>query len=109
MLRHGKWRASDSSDYLSPLGNSVVRGFLIFSRPSVSFMRVFNPFSVNNLNFFRIFSRSNLFSLWHDRLLRSKGFKTFINIVYKRKADKVRPVDSDKFNDSTPDNNENWK
>jgi hypothetical protein len=30
-----------------------------------------------------------------------------INTAYKRKTDKVRPVDSDKFNGSTPGNSEN--
>jgi hypothetical protein len=42
-------------------------------------------------------------------LQRFKGFKASFNIAYKRKTDKVRLVDSDKFNDSTLDNNKNWK
>jgi hypothetical protein len=105
MPRHGKWRASDSPDCLSSLGNSTVKGFLVFSRSSVSFMRAFNPFFIDNLNSFRIFSQSNLFSLWHDRLRRSKRPKASINIVYKKKADKIRPVDSDKSDSSTPGNN----
>jgi hypothetical protein len=42
-------------------------------------------------------------------LQRSKELKTSINTVYKRKADKVRPVDLDKSDSSTPSNNENWK
>jgi hypothetical protein len=58
-------------------------------------------------NSFRISSQSDLFFLWHNRLQRSKGFKTFINIVYKRKADKIRPVDLDKSDNFTPSNNEN--
>jgi hypothetical protein len=104
MPGYGKWRASDSPDYSSPLNNSVVRDFLIFSRPSVSFVRIFNPFFINNLNSFRIFSQSDLFFLWHDRLQRSKEFKAFINTVYKRKANKVRFVDSDKSNNSISGN-----
>jgi hypothetical protein len=107
MPEYDKWRASDSPDYSPSLNNSTAKDFLIFSRPSVSFMRVFNPFSINNLNSFRISSQSNLFSLWHDRLQKSKGFKAFINIAYKKKANKVRPVDSNKSDDFTPDNNEN--
>jgi hypothetical protein len=63
MPGHGKWRASDLPDYSPSLGNFAVRGFLVFSRLSVSFMRVFNLFFINNLNFFRIFSQSDLFSL----------------------------------------------
>jgi hypothetical protein len=74
------------------------------SQSSVSFMRIFDPFSINNLNSFRISSQSNLFFLWHDRLQRSKGFKTFINIAYKRKVNKVRPIDSDKSDSSIPNN-----
>jgi hypothetical protein len=109
MPRHNKWRASNSPDYLPPLDNFAVRDSLIFSRPSVSFIRVFNLFYINDLNFFRIFSQSDLFFLWYDRLQRFKGFKAFINIVYKRKADKVRPVDLDKSDSFTPGNNENWK
>jgi hypothetical protein len=76
-------------------------------RPSVSFIRIFNPFSINNLNFFRISSQSDLFFLWHNRLQRSKKLKTSINIAYKRKADKIRPIDLDKSDGFTPDNNEN--
>jgi hypothetical protein len=109
MLGHGKWRVFDSPDYLPPLGNFVVRGFLVLSRFSVFFMRTFNPFFINDLNFFRIFFQSDLFFLWHDRLRRFKGFKAFINIVYKRKVDKVRPVNSDKSDSSTLGNNEDWK
>jgi hypothetical protein len=63
MPGYGKWRASDSLDYLSPLDNSVARDFLVLSRFSVFLIRIFNPFSVNDLNFFRIFSQSDLFSL----------------------------------------------
>jgi hypothetical protein len=107
MSGHNKWRVSDSPDYLPPLDNSAVKGFLVLSRPSVSFIRVFNPFFINNLNSFRIFSQSNLFSLWYDRLQRSKGLKTSINITYKRKADNVRPVDLDKSDSFTPGNSEN--
>jgi hypothetical protein len=107
MPGHGKWRASNSPDYLPLLGNSVARDFLVPLQFSVSFIRIFNPFSVNNLNSFRIFSQSNLFSLWHNRLQRSKRFKAFINTIYKRKADKVRPIDSNKSNNSTPNNNKN--
>jgi hypothetical protein len=109
MPGHNKWRTSNSPDYLPPLGNSAVRDFLVPSRPSISFIRIFDPFSINNLNSFRISSQSDLFFLWHDRLQKSKRFKTSINTVYKRKADKIRPVDSDKSNGSTPDSNENWK
>jgi hypothetical protein len=109
MSGHSKWRVSNSPDCLPPLGNSIAKGFLVFSRSSVSFIRIFDPFSVNDLNFFRIFSQSDLFSLWYDRLQRSKGFKAFINIVYKRKADKVRPVDSDKSDGSIPSGSEDWK
>ena len=54
MLKHGKWRVSDSPDYLPPLDNSAVRDFLVPSRPSISFMRIFNPFFIDNLNSFRI-------------------------------------------------------
>jgi hypothetical protein len=61
MPGHGKWRASNSPDYLPLLNNFAARGFLVSSRPSVSFIRAFNPFSINNLNFFRIFSQSDLF------------------------------------------------
>jgi hypothetical protein len=106
MPRHGKWRASDSLDYSPPLDNFAARGFLVPSRLSVSFMRVFDPFFINDLNFFRIFSQSDLFSLWHDRLQWFKGFKASINIAYKRKADKVRSVDSDKSDGSIPGDNE---
>jgi hypothetical protein len=105
--RHSKWRAPDSPDYLPFLGNSAVKDFLVPSRLSVSFMRAFNPFSVNNLNSFRISSQSDLFSLWHNRLQRSKKFKTSFNTAYKRKANKIRPVDSDKSNSSIPGNNKN--
>jgi hypothetical protein len=48
-------------DYLPPLNNFVIRDFLIFPRFSVSFIRVFNPFFINNLNSFRIFSRFKFF------------------------------------------------
>jgi hypothetical protein len=106
MPGHDKWRAPDSPDYLPPLNNSAVKGFLVPSRLSVSFIRAFNLFSVNNLNSFRISSQSNLFFLWHDRLQRFKRFKTSINTAYKRKADKVRPVDSDKSDSFTPGNSE---
>jgi hypothetical protein len=109
MLRHGKWRAPDSPNYLPPLDNFTVRNFLMPSRFSVSFIRAFNPFFINNLNSFRISSQSNLFSLWHDRLRKSKGFKTFINTAYKKKANKVQPIDSDKSDSSTPSNSEDWK
>jgi hypothetical protein len=104
MSGHDKWRVSDSPDYLPSLGNFVARDFLMHSRLSISFIRIFNSFFVNDLNFFRIFSQFNLFFLWHDRLRRFKGFKTFINIIYKRKTDKVRPVDSDKSDGSIPGN-----
>jgi hypothetical protein len=63
MPGHNKWRASNSLDCLPPLGNSAVRDFLEPSRPFVFFIRAFNPFSINNLNSFRIFSQSNLFFL----------------------------------------------
>jgi hypothetical protein len=56
MPRHGKWRAPDSPDYLSSLGNSAAKGFLVHSRPSVSFIYTFNSFFINDLNFFRISS-----------------------------------------------------
>jgi hypothetical protein len=109
MPRHDKWRVSDSPDYLPSLGNSAARDFLVPLRPSVFFIRVFNSFFVNDLNSFRIFSQSDLFFLWHNRLQRFKRFKAFINIIYKRKADKVRPVDSDKFNSSIFGDSEDWK
>jgi hypothetical protein len=63
MPKHGKWRASNSPDYSPSLNNSAARDFLVPLRPSVSFMRVFNPFFINNLNFFRISSQSDLFFL----------------------------------------------
>jgi hypothetical protein len=107
MPEHDKWRVPNSPDYLPPLDNSTARDFLVPSRPSVSFMRTFNPFSINNLNSFRISSQSNLFSLWHNRLQRSKKLKTFINTTYKKKTDKIRPVDSDKSDGSTPGDSEN--
>jgi hypothetical protein len=66
-------------------------------------------FFINDLNSFRIFSQFNLFSLWHNRLQRSKEFKAFINTAYKRKVNKVRPVDSDKSDGFTPSNSEDWK
>jgi hypothetical protein len=109
MPKHNKWRVSDSPDYSPLLDNFAARDFLVSSRPSVSFIRAFNSFFINNLNSFRIFSQSDLFFLWHNRLQRSKGFKASINTVYKRKVDKVRPVDSDKSNGSTPGNNKDWK
>jgi hypothetical protein len=107
MLRHGKWRASDSPDYSQLMGNSIFKGFSTLSRFSVSFIRVFNPFFTNNLNFFRIFFKSDLFSLWHNRLQIFKRFKTFINIAYKRKTDKVRLINSDKSDSSISGNSEN--
>jgi hypothetical protein len=106
MPRHGKWRAPDSPDCLPPLGNFAVKGFLVSSRFSVFFVRIFDFFFIDNLNFFRIFSQSDLFFLWHDRLRKFKRFKASINIAYKRKADKVRPVDSDKSDSSTSGNSE---
>jgi hypothetical protein len=108
MSRHDKWRASNSPDCLPSLDNSAVKGFLMLSRLSVSFIRAFDPFSVNDLNSFRISSQSDLFSLWHDRK-RSKRLKASINTAYKRKADKVRPIDSDKSDGSISGNSENWK
>jgi hypothetical protein len=63
MPGHDKWRASDSPDCLPPLGNFAVRDFLVFSRPSVFFMRAFDPFFIDDLNSFRIFSQSDLFFL----------------------------------------------
>jgi hypothetical protein len=63
MPKHDKWRVPNSPDYLSPLSNSAARNFLVLSRPSVSFMRAFNPFFINDLNSFRIFSQSDLFFL----------------------------------------------
>jgi hypothetical protein len=107
MSGHGKWRAPNSPNCSLPLGNSAAKGFLVLSRLSVSFIRAFNPSFINNLNSFRIFFQSNLFSLWHNRLRRFKGFKTFINTAYKKKTDKVRPIDSDKSDSSTPGNSEN--
>jgi hypothetical protein len=106
MPRHSKWRASNSPDYLLPLDNSAARDFLVLSRLSVSFIRTFNLSFINNLNSFRISSQSDLFSLWHNRLRRSKGLKASINTVYKRKTDKVRPVDLDKSDSSIPGNSE---
>jgi hypothetical protein len=63
MSGYGKWRASNSPDCLPFLGNFAARDFLVPSRFSVSFMRAFNLFFVNNLNSFRIFSQSDLFFL----------------------------------------------
>jgi hypothetical protein len=63
MSGYDKWRASDSLNYLPPLGNCAAKDFLILSRPSVSFIRAFNLFFINNLNSFRISSQSNLFFL----------------------------------------------
>jgi hypothetical protein len=54
MPGHSKWRAPDSPDCLPSLGNSAARDFLVSLRPSVSFMRVFNPFFIDNLNSFHI-------------------------------------------------------
>jgi hypothetical protein len=105
MPGYSKWRVPDSPNYLPPLDNFAARGFLILSRLSVSFIRAFDPFSINDLNSFRIFSQSNLFFLWHNYLQRSKGFKTFINITYKRKANKIRLIDSDKSDSSIPGDN----
>ena len=55
MPGHDKWRAPDSLDRLPSLDNSAVKDFLMLSRLSVSFIRAFDPFSINNLNSFRIF------------------------------------------------------
>jgi hypothetical protein len=64
MPGHGKWRISDSLDYLSSLGNFAARDFLVPSQLSVFFMRIFDLSFVDDLNFFRIFSQSDLFLLW---------------------------------------------
>jgi hypothetical protein len=52
MPGHGKWRASDSPNCSLPLGNSAAKDFLVPSRPSLSFVRIFDPSSVSLIYFF---------------------------------------------------------
>ena len=82
--------------------NSIAERIWTFSQSSRSFLRVFDPSSIINLYSFRISSKSDLFSLFQERLRASGQRKIFINTAYKRKADKIYPVNLDKSDNSVP-------
>jgi hypothetical protein len=72
-------------------------------------LRIFDPFSIIDLYSFCISSKSDLFLLFQKYLRISNQRKISINTAYKRKTDKIRPVNLNKSDSSISGERENWK
>lgn len=100
---NGSWRYGDFAFRNSELRNTAFED-------EVMFLRVFVPRRVNDGDAVRLSRRADFWAMRHARV-HSKGIQRRVKVstAYKRKADKVRPVDTDQSDGSVPGGRSNWR